>query len=162
MLKIINFNLTLYMVKGAVFVNTSNDILHAYLQVSRLISEKFRIYYGKLNLTYPQSIVLAILETDGPMPISALAEAAGSANSTISGVVDRLEKMELVQRIRSDTDRRVIYVSTTDNFREHFAKLKETACDRFSAALGSLSPEDAQTVARGLALLNQALQSDEA
>ena len=69
-------------------MNRSNEILHAYLQVSRHISEKFRIYYGKLNLTYPQSIVLAILEADGPMPISALAEAAGSANSTISGVVE--------------------------------------------------------------------------
>ena len=142
-------------------MNRSNEILHAYLQVSWHISEKFRIYYGKLNLTYPQSIVLAILEADGPMPISALAEAAGSANSTISGVVDRLEKMELVQRTRSDSDRRVIYVSTTDQFREHFAKFKATACDRFSAALNTLSPQDAQAVERGLMLLDQALQSEE-
>lgn len=142
-------------------MNRSNEILHAYLQVSRHISEKFRIYYGKLNLTYPQSIVLAILESDGPMPISALAEAAGSANSTISGVVDRLEKMGLVARTRSDTDRRVIYVSTTQQFREHFAKLKQSAGDRFSYALSSLSPEDAQVVERGLALLDQALQAEE-
>lgn len=142
-------------------MNRSNEILHAYLQVSRHISEKYRIYYGKLNLTYPQSIVLAILEADGPMPISALAEAAGSANSTISGVVDRLEKMELVQRTRSDSDRRVIYVSTTEQFREHFAKFKATACDRFSAALNTLSPQDAQAVERGLMLLDQALQSEE-
>ena len=142
-------------------MNRSNEILHAYLQVSRHISEKFRIYYGKLNLTYPQSFVLAILEADGPMPISALAEAAGSANSTISGVVDRLEKMELVQRTRSDSDRRVIYVSTTEQFREHFAKFKATACDRFSAALNTLSPQDAQAVERGLMLLDQALQSEE-
>ena len=142
-------------------MNRANEILHAYLQVSRHISEKFRIYYGKLNLTYPQSIVLAILEADGPMPISALAEAAGSANSTISGVVDRLEKMELVQRTRSVSDRRVIYVSTTEQFREHFAKFKATACDRFSAALNTLSPQDAQAVERGLMLLDQALQSEE-
>lgn len=47
-------------------MSTSNDILHEYLQVSRHITEKFRVYYGKLNLTYPQSIVLAILEADGP------------------------------------------------------------------------------------------------
>lgn len=142
-------------------MNTSNEILHAYLQVSRHISEKFRIYYGKLNLTYPQSIVLAILEADGPMPISALAEAAGSANSTISGVVDRLEKMDLVQRVRSDTDRRVIYVSTTDHFQANFAKFKETACDRFSAALDALSSEDAKTVEQGLLLLNQALEGED-
>ena len=138
-------------------MSTSNDILHEYLQVSRRISEKFRIYYGKLNLTYPQSIVLAILEADGPMPISALAEAAGSANSTISGVVDRLEKMDLVQRIRSDTDRRVIYVSTTERFRGHYSELRSTAADQFEQALSTLTPEQAETVRSGLALLNQAL-----
>lgn len=143
-------------------MSMSNDILHEYLQVSRRITEKFRVYYGKLNLTYPQSIVLAILESDGPMPISALAEAAGSANSTISGVVDRLEKMDLVQRIRSDTDRRVIYVSTTERFRSHFKKVRSTAADQFDQALSALSPEDAQTVQKGLALLNQALQDYDA
>jgi len=143
-------------------VSISNDILHEYLQVSRQITEKFRVYYGKLNLTYPQSIVLAILEADGPMPISALAEAAGSANSTISGVVDRLEKMDLVQRIRSDTDRRVIYVSTTDRFRSHFKKVKNSAADQFSETISRLPAEDAETIRKGLALLNQAMQSQDA
>ena len=142
-------------------MSTSNDILHEYLQVSRRISEKFRVYYGKLNLTYPQSIVLAILESDGPMPISALAEAAGSANSTISGVVDRLEKMDLVQRIRSDADRRVIYVSVTDQFLSHFSKLRSTASDQFEQVLSVLTKEEADTVRAGLALLNQALTNYE-
>ena len=32
------------------------------------------------------------------MPISALAERTGSANSTVSGIVDRLEKLELARR----------------------------------------------------------------
>lgn len=143
-------------------MSVSTDILHEYLQVSRQITEKFRVYYGKLNLTYPQSIVLAILELDGAMPISALAEAAGSANSTISGVVDRLEKMELVQRTRSETDRRVIYVSTTERFRTHFKRVKTTAANQFSGAISSLSPEEAETVYKGLALLNRALQEHNA
>lgn len=143
-------------------MSNSNDILHEYLQVSRHVTEKFRVYYGKLNLTYPQSIVLAILEADGPMPISALAEAAGSANSTISGVVDRLEKMDLVQRVRSDTDRRVIYVSTTERFRSHFKKVKNTAANQFSEALSSLSPEDVEAIHKGLSLLNQVLQDHDA
>lgn len=143
-------------------MSISNDILHEYLQVSRRISEKFRIYYGKLDLTYPQSIVLAILEADGPMPISALAEAAGSANSTISGVVDRLEKMDLVQRVRSDTDRRVIYVSTTEHFRNHYSKLRNTAADQFDQAISGLTAEQAETVRSGLTLLNQALQDSDA
>ena len=141
-------------------MSISNDILHEYLQVSRQVSEKFRVYYGKLNLTYPQSIVLAILLCDGPMPISALAEAAGSANSTISGVVDRLEKMGLVQRIRSDNDRRVIYVATTEQFQSNFAKLKDTSANQFSEILKGMPEEDAETVLRGLQLLNQAMRQE--
>lgn len=141
-------------------MSISNDILHEYLQVSRQISEKFRVFYGKLNLTYPQSVVLAILLCDGPMPISALAEAAGSANSTISGVVDRLEKMGLVQRIRSDSDRRVIYVATTDQFRANFDTVKGISTNQFSEILKRMSEEDAQTVLRGLQLLNQAMRQE--
>ena len=95
------------------------------------------------------------------MPISTLAEAAGSANSTISGVVDRLEKMGLVQRVRSDSDRRVIYVSTTEQFQRHFSKMRDSAADRFSAALKTLSEDEIDAVARGLSLLNHALAAQE-
>ncbi|MBR1780731.1 MAG: MarR family transcriptional regulator [Oscillospiraceae bacterium] len=141
-------------------MSISKEILHEYLQVSRQIVERFRVIYGKLNLTYPQSIVLAILECDGPMPISALADAAGSANSTISGVVDRLEKLNLVQRIRSETDRRVIYVSTTDQFRDHFSEVRNSAVDRFTFSLKDVSEEDAATILKGLQLLRQAVSEE--
>ena len=114
--------------------------------------------YGKLNLTYPQSVVLCILDCDGPMPISALAEAAGSANSTISGVVDRLEKMGLVKRVRSDADRRVIYVATTESFQAHHRKVKSNTVNRLEEILGGLSEQEVQTVRDGLALLSRALQ----
>ena len=142
-------------------MNTSNDILHAYLQVSRHVSEKFRIYYGKLNLTYPQSIVLAILETDGPMPISALAEAAGSANSTISGVVDRLEKMDLVQRVRSTPTVRVIYVSTTDALPVPFCKIQGDCLRPVLRRPELPLPRGSQHCGAGLMLLNQALESED-
>lgn len=138
-------------------MSISTEILHDYLQVSRRLSEKLRLYYGKLNLTYPQSIVLAILDSDGPMPISELAESAGSANSTISGVVDRLEKLGLVQRIRSDSDRRVIYVSTTEEFQSKCKQLKNTAVDQFTQILSTLSDEETQEIRRGLSLLCHAL-----
>ncbi len=142
-------------------MNLSTDILHEYLQAGRRISGKFRVYYNQWNLTYPQSIVLAILEADGPMPISALAEAAGSANSTSSGVVDRREKMDLVHRIRSDSDRRVIYVATTEKFQKGLQQLQSNANSQFGRALERLSADEQQTILHGLQLLNQALNQDE-
>jgi MarR family transcriptional regulator, organic hydroperoxide resistance regulator len=142
-------------------MDLSTDILHEYLQTSRRISGQFRVYYNQWSLTYPQSIVLAILESDGEMPISALAEAAGSANSTISGVVDRLEKMGLVKRVRSEADRRVIYVTTTDKFKNGLQKLTSNASSQFSRALENLSDEEQKTVLQGLKLLNRSLEQTE-
>ena len=91
----------------------SNDILMSYLRVTQHMSQHFRSHFGRLNLTFPQALVLTVLGEDGPMPISALAERTGSANSTVSGIVDRLEKLELARRERSETDRRVSYVTAT-------------------------------------------------
>lgn len=142
-------------------MSTYNDILHEYLQVSRHITEKFRVYYGKLNLTYPQSIVLAILEADGPMPISALAEAAGSANSTISGVLDRLEQMDLIQRVRSERDRRVVYVNLTPHFEEVQEELEGSVLESFPGLIEKLSPEEVEQVRTGLTVLERALKREE-
>ena len=85
----------------------SDDILMTYLRVSQHMSRLFRVHFGRLQLTFPQALVLTVLGEEGPMPISTLAERTGSANSTVSGIVDRLEKLELARRDRSGEDRKL-------------------------------------------------------
>ncbi|MCD7945322.1 MAG: MarR family transcriptional regulator [Clostridiales bacterium] len=135
----------------------ANQILHAFLRASRQVSIRSQGYLGRLNLTYPQTITLMILDADGPMPISELAKATGSANSTTSGVVDRLERMGLVQRVRSDQDRRKIFVQITDHYREVRAETASYATDRFAEALKGLSEEEQDTVLNGLNIFCDAL-----
>ena len=72
----------------------ADEILKAYLRVTQHMSQQLRSYFGRLNLTFPQALVLTVLGEEGPVPISTLAERTGSANSTVSGIVDRLEKLE--------------------------------------------------------------------
>lgn len=136
---------------------SANQILHAYLRASRQISARSQGYLGRLNLTYPQTVTLMILDADGPMPISELAKATGSANSTTSGVVDRLEKLGLAQRIRSEQDRRKIFVSVTDQYREIRVKVVHEASDRFAEALRDLSQEEQDRILDGLNLLAEVL-----
>lgn len=138
-------------------MQAANDILHAFLQVSRKMTEELRGHCGKLNLTFPQTLVLTLLDSDGPMPISALAKATGSANSTISGVIDRLEKVELVRRVRSEQDRRVIYVDVTDKYREIEAEQKSHAMTRFAQCISDMTPEEKTQVLDALLLLNDAM-----
>ena len=80
------------MEKGNLFVS--------YLRVTQHVSQQFRSHYGRMDLTFPQAMVLTVLGEDGPVPISTLAERTGSANSTVSGIVDRLEKLGLAKRQR--------------------------------------------------------------
>ena len=136
------------------------DILRSYLRVTQHLSQQFREHFGQFNLTFPQAMVLTVLGEEGTMPISALAERTGSANSTISGVVDRLEKLGLAKRIRSTRDRRVIFVEAT----ERYQKLKEQALDSvndyFSSLVGTLSEEERAEILRALASLDKVLTAE--
>jgi len=69
------------------------NIFMSYLRVTQHMSQQFRSHFGRLDLTFPQALVLTVLGEDGPVPISALAERTGSANSTVSGIVDRLGQL---------------------------------------------------------------------
>ena len=143
--------------EGYDMTESANQILHAYLRASRQMSIRSQGFLGRLNLTYPQTVTLMILDADGPMPISDLAKATGSANSTTSGVVDRLEKLGLAQRIRSDQDRRKIFVSVTDRYRDIRTKTVHDASDRFAEALQELNQEEQERILDGLNLLADVL-----
>ena len=136
------------------------DILRSYLRVTQHLSQQFREHFGQFNLTFPQAMVLTVLGEEGTMPISALAERTGSANSTISGVVDRLEKLDLAKRIRSTQDRRVIFVEATPRYQ----KLKEQALDSvndyFSTLVKGISPKEREEILRALTTLDKVLTAE--
>lgn len=139
-------------------MTVSDEILHAYVKVTQHASRQFRLHFGRLNLTFPQALVLNVLLEESPIPISVLAKRTGSANSTVSGIVDRLEKLELVRRERDQRDRRVIYVSLTEKCH---ALREEASADvkcYFASLLDTLSEEDKRIIRDGLLCLDQVLE----
>ena len=137
------------------------SIFRAYLRVTQHMSQQFRSHFGRLNLTFPQALVLTVLGEEGPVPISALAERTGSANSTVSGIVDRLEKLGLAKRQRSETDRRVIYVCTTEKYQELRAKTATDVSGYFSSLLSGMSREEQDMIAEAFQKLDEALSRAE-
>ena len=51
-----------------------SDIFMTYLRVTQHMSQQFRSHFGRMDLTFPQALVLSVLGEEGPVPISALAE----------------------------------------------------------------------------------------
>lgn len=137
-----------------------DHILMNYLRVSQHLSQQFRSHFGKLNLTFPQALVLSVLGEEGPVPISQLAERTGSANSTISGVVDRLEKLDLAKRTRSDADRRVIFVEATPRYKELRDRAETGVNEYFDGLLDNLEEEERETIVRALELLDKVLTEE--
>lgn len=139
----------------------SNHILMSYLRVTQHMSQQFRTHFGRLNLTFPQALVLTVLGEEGPVPISTLAERTGSANSTVSGIVDRLEKLDLARRERSETDRRVIYVNATEKYRQLRREAETDVSGYFATLLQAMPEEDRQLISTALCKLDAALTSRE-
>lgn len=89
---------------------TLNEIVKA---LHRQFKKQFHEFMGGQELTVPQIFLLRELIKKGPASISNLAERLNLANSTVSGIVDRLERDGFVKRVRG-TDRRVVYVQLTE------------------------------------------------
>ena len=139
----------------------NSNLFMSYLRVTQHMSQQFRNHFGRMDLTFPQAMVLTVLGEEGPVPISALAERTGSANSTVSGIVDRLEKLGLAKRQRSETDRRVIYVSATNKYADLRDKAAADVHSYFSSLMDSMPPEDRELVAAALQKLDYALNQVE-
>ncbi len=137
-----------------------DSILMYYIRINQHLSQKARRHFGKLNLTFPQATALNVLGAEGPMPISKLAEKMGSANSTISGIVDRLERLGLAQRTRSELDHRVIYVEVTEQYRQLRNKAETGVNEYFDTLLDTLKPEERDQIQKSLQLLDRVLEGE--
>jgi MarR family transcriptional regulator, organic hydroperoxide resistance regulator len=67
-----------------------------------------------LGISAQQAMAIGSLKPGEPMPMSALAEALQSDNSSITGIVDRLEAAGLAERRPHERDRRVKAVVLTE------------------------------------------------
>jgi DNA-binding MarR family transcriptional regulator len=70
------------------------------------------------GLTGPQQSAMHLLVTSGGMSLKDLSRDLGLAHSTVSGIVDRLERQGLVKREADATDRRLNRVVVSAQVRE--------------------------------------------
>ena len=78
------------------------------------------------GLTLPQFVTLAALAAyKQPCTMSDLTNATIQDAPTTTGVVDRLIKMDLVERTRSQTDRRVVLVKVTQPGLDLMVKIEQ-------------------------------------
>jgi DNA-binding MarR family transcriptional regulator len=105
-----------------------------------------RSAYG---LTSSQYNILRILRGDGkPLPILEIANRTVTVVPGITGLIDRLEQVQLVRRQRCDQDRRVVYVALTDKGAKTLAELDGPVLALHKQLMGHLSSAEAKQLSR--------------
>src|SRR5580658_2106040 len=78
--------------------------------ISGIIKQKGRQILNAYTITPPQFVALQWLFELGDMTIGDLSNKMYLAFSTTTDLIDRMEKSELVQRVRDEQDRRVVRI----------------------------------------------------
>ena len=131
-------------------IGTAEKINSLLKEINAILNRRLRNYLRKLGLTIPQTLVLTVLHETGEMKISDISNALNLADSTVSGIIDRLEKMGYVERFRLIEDRRVVKVRLTDKVSNIAKDIKANMEEFFSSILSRASQDDINCILDGL------------
>jgi MarR family transcriptional regulator, organic hydroperoxide resistance regulator len=120
-------------------------------------SQKISKQYG---LTGSQSSVMRSLLKYGPTSSAGLSRMLFVTPSNITGVIDRLEKKTLVERVRKAGDRRVALIQLTESGEALSTRLPDPIEERFIAELADLEPEHVQLLAMAMDQISKLMRSN--
>ena len=140
------------------------DEMKKVLEISRLIGEITNLMrqnriksFENIGITAPQSLVVAMLSRSEKMKLGDLSNKMNLSNSTVSGIVDRLEKRGIVERIRSEEDRRVTYIAATQSFNDSYGNLHKKMEEYMHNVMSKASDGDIDKITEGLNTLKRLL-----
>lgn len=119
-----------------------------------VIRKKGRSILEDFNITPPQFEALQFLACENSLTISELSSKLYLATSTVTDLVDRLERAALVKRTRSTRDRRVVIVEVLEKGYELIDNVVELRCASVDSSLSSLSHEEKLLFIKYLEILN--------
>lgn len=95
-------------------LHLNNQICFPLYSVSRLITKAYTPYLKKMGLTYPQYLVMMVLwEKDG-LTVNQISDKLLLETNTLSPLLKRMEKMEIIKRNRLAEDERCVSIILTE------------------------------------------------
>lgn len=127
-----------------------NEQFESFEEVMSRLQQIMKMHYpGKdSGLTASQLFILRLLMHSEQAKASDIARASGLSPGAVTQVCDELVKEGLVQRTRSQDDRRVVHIQITDEGRAVFQKIRQTRSDKIKLILTRLGDHDAKEFVR--------------
>ena len=112
---------------------------------------------GSLSLIHLH--VLTVVEADGPLSMSRLADTLDVSVASATGIVTRMEERGLVERRHSETDRRVVLVRATDAGQAIFRDVTEHRRQRLTDLLARIDDLELAGLLTGLRAMRRARET---
>ena len=127
-------------------------------RTSDRLNHRFAQLFAEHGLTCSQYNILRILRGEGkPLPCLEIAQRTITVVPGITGLIDRLERDGLVNRLRCEKDRRVIYVALTDQGMTTLAAVDEPLVALHHTLVGHLSQGELKELIRLLEKVREPL-----
>lgn len=95
-----------------------NQLCFPLYTASRLVVRSYTPLLKKLAITYPQYLVMLVLWEHKTLAVTQITKFLLLDTSTLTPLLKRLEKMNLIWRRRSEADERVVMIGLTEKGEE--------------------------------------------
>ncbi|MEG9297050.1 MarR family transcriptional regulator [Mangrovibacillus sp. Mu-81] len=128
--------------------------------ISSIIKQKGREILSQYTLTPPQFIALQWLFEYGDMTIGDLSNRMYLACSTTTDLVDRMERSELVERVKDENDRRVVRIHMLKEGERIIEEVIKKRQNYLQSVLEDFSEEEVLGLKGNLAKLHQEMKPE--
>ena len=138
-----------------------SKIINLTRNFNKSMRHKFHHYVQDSGFTLPQLSVISMLDKHGEQKVSELSLKMGLSDSTVSGILDRLEQKDIINRERTKDDRRVVKISLTGKSKEFCNNFHRKKEEYFTQLLKKLSEQEIEDIIKGLEILNRVIAEEE-
>lgn len=118
-----------------------------------VIKREGRTMLDEFEITPPQFQALLFLVKEDNLTIGQLSNKMYLACSTITDLVDRMEKNKMVKRVRDKKDRRIVRVNVLEKGNNIIEKVLKARRDYLNNILSDLSIEEKNFILQGISMI---------
>lgn len=126
-------------------MENKNKAFKAAMMIKELYSKTTNIISDNLKesgLTHQQCMVIQLIAHKKEMTVSELCKEMSLAKGTVSGIVQRLEKLGYLEKEKREDDKRNTYIKFSDKGLEFAHNFKSNMNDSFENIFKNCSEED--------------------
>ena len=128
-----------------VLVKLFNDIMH--IEEKAIITEDFK------DISNNDMHIIEAIGIKEPKNMSSVAKALSITVGTLTIAINNLVKKGYVNRVRSEKDRRVVYISLTEKGLKAYNQHAEFHRQMINATINGLTPDETDVLVRALSNL---------